>query len=316
MSLKALCRGLLAVAALVALAGGAFAQSNLNYFYNEVAKDGRIYVFANGSRFDTFQKSGGAEIGTGDHAAGLRPERRDRGLRLRGRDQPLQLQARHARRVLREAEGDAEAGRQLQDQGRHDDLRRLHLHGRAEDHGRRQELGQHEQLRGPPGLHQRDRQHHRRGRLPRHARTSRLRQTTTAIRSPVGRLGRPATSTAAWSSASSTPSASSTSTRCATHGSWIRIGQQQTPYVDFMEGIYRYRFQGTIFVGARGLPELLRRGPLRPLVASRTTTATSTLGYYNGDTYSKAEVNDQKAFQIRATLRPLPEAGRASRACA
>jgi hypothetical protein len=30
------------------------------------------------------------------------------------------------------------------------------------------------------------------------------------------------------------------------------------------------------------------------------------LGYYNGDTYSKAEINDQKAFQIRATLRPLP----------
>jgi len=32
-------------------------------------------------------------------------------------------------------------------------------------------------------------------------------------------------------------------------------------------------------------------------------------GYYNGDTYSKAEANDQKAVQIRATLRPLPMAG-------
>src|SRR2546422_11244953 len=30
------------------------------------------------------------------------------------------------------------------------------------------------------------------------------------------------------------------------------------------------------------------------------------LGYYNGDTYSRAEVNDQKAFQIRGTLRPFP----------
>jgi hypothetical protein len=60
MSLKALCRGLLAVAALAALAGGAFAQT---MFYNEVVKDGRIYVFANGQRFDTFEKSGGTEVG-------------------------------------------------------------------------------------------------------------------------------------------------------------------------------------------------------------------------------------------------------------
>jgi len=63
MSLKALCRGLLAVAALAALAGVASAQSPLNYFYNEVVKDGRIYVFATGQRFDTFEKSGGAEVG-------------------------------------------------------------------------------------------------------------------------------------------------------------------------------------------------------------------------------------------------------------
>src|SRR5262245_53199152 len=32
-----------------------------------------------------------------------------------------------------------------------------------------------------------------------------------------------------------------------TRGSWARFGMQQTPWVDFMEGIYRYRFQGTIF---------------------------------------------------------------------
>jgi hypothetical protein len=60
MSLKALCRGVLAVAALAAPAGGAFAQT---MFYNEVVKDGRIYVFSIGQRFETFEKSGGAEIG-------------------------------------------------------------------------------------------------------------------------------------------------------------------------------------------------------------------------------------------------------------
>jgi hypothetical protein len=32
-------------------------------FYNEVVKDGRIYVFAKGQKYDTFQKSGGTEAG-------------------------------------------------------------------------------------------------------------------------------------------------------------------------------------------------------------------------------------------------------------
>ena len=32
-----------------------------------------------------------------------------------------------------------------------------------------------------------------------------------------------------------------------TRGSWARFGMQQTPWVDFMETVYRYRFQGTIF---------------------------------------------------------------------
>src|SRR5882672_3411511 len=35
-------------------------------------------------------------------------------------------------------------------------------------------------------------------------------------------------------------------------GSWVRFGVNQTPYVDFMEGIYRYRFQGQIFVERDG----------------------------------------------------------------
>ena len=32
-----------------------------------------------------------------------------------------------------------------------------------------------------------------------------------------------------------------------TRGSWARLGMQQTPWVDFMETVYRYRFQGTVF---------------------------------------------------------------------
>src|SRR5262245_19493592 len=37
-----------------------------------------------------------------------------------------------------------------------------------------------------------------------------------------------------------------------TRGSWARFGAQQTPLVDFMEGIYRYRFQGTTFEEREG----------------------------------------------------------------
>ena len=31
---------------------------------------------------------------------------------------------------------------------------------------------------------------------------------------------------------------------------WVRLGIQQTPIIDFQEGIYRYRFQGTVFANA------------------------------------------------------------------
>ena len=93
-----------------------------------------------------------------------------------------------------------------------------------------------------------------------------------------------------------------------TKGSWARIGVQQTPYVDFMEQIYRYRFQGTIFAEREGF-----------LTSSDFALSTHYnlpgnygdihAGVYNGDGYSKVEPNDQKAFQIRGTVRPFPLGG-------
>jgi hypothetical protein len=67
MSLRVLCRGLLAVAVLAVLAGrrvrhqapapwGALLTPRSR-------RTGRIYVFAIGQRYDTFQKSGGTEVG-------------------------------------------------------------------------------------------------------------------------------------------------------------------------------------------------------------------------------------------------------------
>lgn len=91
-------------------------------------------------------------------------------------------------------------------------------------------------------------------------------------------------------------------------GSWIRIGVQQTPFVDFEEGIYRYRFQGPIFVD--------REGFLGSSDAGLTTKWVFPSGYgevhgglYNGEGYNKAETNDQKAFMIRGTVRPMPLGG-------
>ena len=60
-----------------------------------------------------------------------------------------------------------------------------------------------------------------------------------------------------------------------TKGSWVRLGVQQTPYTDYTEGIYRYRFQGTISRSVR--PVCRRPTPASPVTTTSTaTTATST----------------------------------------
>jgi hypothetical protein len=88
-------------------------------------------------------------------------------------------------------------------------------------------------------------------------------------------------------------------------GSWIRLGIQQTPYVDFEEGLYRYRFQGTIFAEREGYLTSSDAG-VSFHAALPQNYGDIHVGLYNGDGYSKAEANDQKAVQIRGTFRPLP----------
>lgn len=91
-------------------------------------------------------------------------------------------------------------------------------------------------------------------------------------------------------------------------GSWVRLGQQQTPFVDFMENVYRYRFQGTIFVDREGFLSSSDVG-LSTHYNFPGNYGDVHLGYYNGDTYAKAEANDQKAIQGRVSFRPVPMAG-------
>ena len=89
-----------------------------------------------------------------------------------------------------------------------------------------------------------------------------------------------------------------------TSGSYARFGIQQTPWLDFAEAIYRYRFQGTMFVEREGYFASADAG------ASFHYQFPSNygdvhVGVYNGENYNKAEVNNEKAYQVRATLRPF-----------
>jgi len=93
-----------------------------------------------------------------------------------------------------------------------------------------------------------------------------------------------------------------------THGSWVRFGVQQTPYLDYTEGIYRYRFQGTLFTERVGYVTSSDAGLSGHYVLPNNYGDIHG-GFYNGEGYSKAETNDQKAFQIRGTIRPLPLGG-------
>jgi hypothetical protein len=90
-------------------------------------------------------------------------------------------------------------------------------------------------------------------------------------------------------------------------GSWVRLGIQQTPWVDFEEGIYRYRFQGTVFA---------ERIPLATAMTSSDAGVSFHynlpqnygdvhFGLYNGENYQRVETNNEKGFEFRGTLRPF-----------
>ncbi|HEV2719058.1 MAG TPA: porin [Thermoanaerobaculia bacterium] len=93
-----------------------------------------------------------------------------------------------------------------------------------------------------------------------------------------------------------------------THGSFIRFGVQQTPFVDYTEGIYRYRWQGTTFPERVGLISSSDAG-LSGRWAFPGNYGDVHAGYYNGENYNKAEVNNEKGFEIRGTVRPFPLGG-------
>jgi hypothetical protein len=89
-----------------------------------------------------------------------------------------------------------------------------------------------------------------------------------------------------------------------TKGSWARFGIQQTPLLDYEEGIYRYRFQGTTFTEREGFYNSADAG-----VGFHYNLPSNYgdvhVGVFNGEGYAKTDPNDKKAVEIRGTVRPF-----------
>ena len=78
-------------------------------------------------------------------------------------------------------------------------------------------------------------------------------------------------------------------------------------WVDFDEGIYRYRFQGTTF--AERLPLLTTMTSADAGVSFHYNLPSNYgdfhVGVYNGENYQRVELNNDKAFEFRGTVRPF-----------
>lgn len=89
-----------------------------------------------------------------------------------------------------------------------------------------------------------------------------------------------------------------------TAGSYARLGMQDTPWVSFMDGIYRYRFQGPTFSDREGFLSSADIGASFRYVFPGNRGDLHA-GIYNGETFARPEVNDQKGFMVRGTVRPV-----------
>jgi hypothetical protein len=89
-------------------------------------------------------------------------------------------------------------------------------------------------------------------------------------------------------------------------GSWVRLGIQPTPWVDFEEGIYRYRFQGTVFAERVPLPTTMTSSDAGVSFHTNFSNYGEIhFGVYNGENYQRVESNNQKGLEFRGSLRPF-----------
>jgi hypothetical protein len=91
-------------------------------------------------------------------------------------------------------------------------------------------------------------------------------------------------------------------------GSFARFGMQQNPYHEMFDAVYRYRFQGTLFVEREGYVASADAGAAFRYNFPGNYGDVQT-GFFNGENFIRFEVNDQKSFRTRGTVRPLPNHG-------
>lgn len=92
-------------------------------------------------------------------------------------------------------------------------------------------------------------------------------------------------------------------------GSFARFGMQQTPYIDYLESVYTYRFIGPTFADREGFATSSDLG-ISGRYVFPGEYGDIQAGVYNGEGYAKAETNDQKSAQARVSFRPFPGSGR------
>jgi hypothetical protein len=90
-----------------------------------------------------------------------------------------------------------------------------------------------------------------------------------------------------------------------TQGSFARFGIQPTPWIEFIDSVYRYRFQGQTFEDREGFLSAADVGASFHYSLPRQYGDIHA-AVFNGETYARPEVNDQKSVQLRGTVRPLP----------
>lgn len=90
-----------------------------------------------------------------------------------------------------------------------------------------------------------------------------------------------------------------------TKGSFVRFGLTQTPFIDYAENAYKYRFQGPIFVDREGFLTSSDAG-ISARWAFPSDYGDIHAGFYNGEGYSHIETNNEKALQVRVGLHPMP----------
>ena len=92
-------------------------------------------------------------------------------------------------------------------------------------------------------------------------------------------------------------------------GSWVRFGLHQTPWLDFEEGVNRYRVQGTMFSEREALIPGSGDFGASYFMPLPRAYGEFHVGVFNGEGFTQAEANKFKSVQARFTLRPLPNRG-------